>query len=240
MHHYCGRICWSCNGTETITTTQAALAVWIDESLSFMDAQGYKKVPQDANSIQAWQGYWLWCNQQGLRLYLPSQPQADDGVCRGAICRVRAGSGTVKVGTQPGLPAPISILADTLGNRVSLADFRGKDVLLVFGNTQCPNCRGKLPLLNVLHKNGDFEVVYVVLGATPKAAVKFVSDNKIAFTVLVDSNQLVGRIYGITMIPEAFVIDPSGLIQHQTTTEGPALWYLLAGQTIPESMLPDK
>jgi len=95
-------------------------------------------------------------------------------------------------------------------------------------------------LLNELHQRGDFKVVYVVLGATSKAAQKFVSDNKITFTVLVDSNQLVGRIYGITMIPEAFVIDPSGLIQHQTTTEGPALWYLLAGQTIPESMLPDK
>jgi hypothetical protein len=52
--------------------------------------------------------------------------------------------------------------------------------------------------------------------------------------------QLVGRIYGIKMIPEAFVIDPVGLIQHQTTTEGPALWYLLAGQIFPESMLPDK
>ncbi len=228
------------NGIQTITTTEAIQAGWIDESISFIDAQGYKKVPQDANSIHAWQGYWLWCNQQGLRLYLPSQPQPTAESAQAQFAVSEPEVELVKVGTQPGLPAPDFVLADTLGNKVSLADFRGKDVLLVFGNTQCPNCRGKLPLLNELHKKGDFKVVYVVLGATSKAAQKFVSDNKVTFTVLVDSNQLVGRIYGITMIPEAFVIDPVGLIQHQTTTEGPALWYLLAGQTIPESMLPDK
>lgn len=43
-------------------------------------------------------------------------------------------------------------------------------------------------MLNELHKKGDFKVVYIVLGATSKAAQIFVSDNKITFTVLVDSN----------------------------------------------------
>ena len=73
----------------------------------------------------------------------------------------------------------------------------------------------------------------MAIGTTSKMAKQFVHDKKISFTVLADSNQFVGRAYGIKNIPEAFVIDPDGIIQLQSTTTGQILWNLLEGKEIP-------
>jgi peroxiredoxin len=137
---------------------------------------------------------------------------------------------------EEGQAAPEFTLKTAEGRSVSLRDYLGKDVLLVFGNTRCPFCSQKLPLLNRLQQAGDFEVIYIAMGTTPKPARQFVLDKKIQFTVLVDSNQFVGRAYGIRSIPEAFIIDREGIVQLQSASEGQALWYLLEGKPIPPSL----
>ncbi len=234
------------NGQETKTVGEAALAGWIDPAAYAIDpaGSGYRTIPADVNTVEAWNGYWLWSHLNGLRLMTPEQQAAQQQALAAqsaepAACAAEE-TETVLASAQAvieeGQAAPEFTLKTAEGRSVSLRDYLGKDVLLVFGNTRCPFCSQKLPLLNRLQQAGDFEVIYIAMGTTPKPARQFVLDKKIQFTVLVDSNQFVGRAYGIRSIPEAFIIDREGIVQLQSTSEGQALWYLLEGKPIPPSL----
>ena len=41
---------------------------------------------------------------------------------------------------------------DTLGNNISLSDFKGKYVVLDFWASWCPDCRKEIPMLKKLYK----------------------------------------------------------------------------------------
>jgi thiol-disulfide isomerase/thioredoxin len=45
-------------------------------------------------------------------------------------------------------PAPEMVLADTAGNEVDLAGYRGKVVVVNFWGTWCPPCRAEIPALS--------------------------------------------------------------------------------------------
>jgi len=53
----------------------------------------------------------------------------------------------IDIGSDFGRIAPDFSLPDVNGDLVTLAEFRGQDVLLVFGNTRCPHCVARIPLL---------------------------------------------------------------------------------------------
>lgn len=60
------------------------------------------------------------------------------------FARTSAITGMTSKGACPGLEigtkAPALVLSDTNGNQVSLDDYEGKSVLLVFSSTTCPYC----------------------------------------------------------------------------------------------------
>ncbi len=229
------------NGPDTLPVTEAAAAGWIDDLAYFVGAGTYQTIPIDTNELHPWQGYWLRSNLNGLILLTPEQQaqqqQASQDLARLEAIQFPTAAPAVmemtSIDAGLGQPAPDFTLKTTEGDTASLRDYKGKDVLLVFGNARCPYSIGKIPLLNRLQHEGDFEVIFIALGTTPTAAKDFVRQKDVQFTVLVDSSQRVGRIYGIRNIPEAFVIDTEGIIQQQTISDGPALWYLLEGKEIP-------
>jgi len=224
------------NDSNTLPVPEAAAAGWIDSLSYAMDPNtgNYQLVPADSNELHAWQGYWLKSNQNGLILLTSStQQQTLSKISVAQFPTPELGVMEVtSVDNQLGQAAPDFELKSVEDTKVSLGDYLGKDVLLVFGNTQCPYCRGKIPLLNRLQDAGDFEVIFVALGTTSTAAKDYVRQNEIRYTVLIDSSQRVGRIYGIRSVPEAFIIDPDGIIQQQTLSDGPVIWNLLEGKKI--------
>lgn len=48
--------------------------------------------------------------------------------------------------------APDFTAADTIGNKISLSDYRGKYVVLDFWATWCPDCRREIPQLKALYQ----------------------------------------------------------------------------------------
>ena len=54
---------------------------------------------------------------------------------------------------QPSKPAPVFALPGLDGKVTSLADLRGKVVLVFFWATRCPDCREELPSVNALHRD---------------------------------------------------------------------------------------
>jgi hypothetical protein len=71
-----------------------------------------------------------------------------------AITPTRVGRG----GLKPGKPAPDFTMPAAAGGEVSLRDFAGRRVFLVFTPSGCRPCHRILPELNKLHRGGEAQV----------------------------------------------------------------------------------
>ncbi len=110
--------------------------------------------------------------------------------------------------------APGFELVDLDGTMVKLSDYRGKVVFLNFWALSCPQCINELPDLEEAHRDfadsGNSLVLTVNLGDDPERVKKYYKDNELTLPVLLDSDEQVGRIYGVRGIPITFVINTDG------------------------------
>lgn len=119
---------------------------------------------------------------------------------------------------QPGCMAPGFTLPDTAGVQVSLADFRGKYVLLDFWASWCPPCRKENP--NVVaaferFKDRNFTVVGISLDKSREAWLKAIGHDKLDWPQLSDLrywDARVAALYGIRGIPSNVLVGPDGKI----------------------------
>ena len=115
-----------------------------------------------------------------------------------------------------GSSAPDFTLKDLSGKDVQLSSLRGKVVFLNFWATWCPPCREEIPSMTRLLKAMDgkpFQMLAVSIDDGGKPAVDaFLKQNGYALPALNDPGQTIGKMYGITGVPETFVIDKKGVI----------------------------
>ncbi|MGH7865348.1 MAG: TlpA family protein disulfide reductase [Candidatus Binataceae bacterium] len=108
-------------------------------------------------------------------------------------------------------------LEDLSGKSVSLASIRGKVIFLNFWATWCEPCRDEMPSMQVLDDalrgNADFVMLAVSQDQSGRPAVKpFVEKNGFRFKVLLDPDGQLASSYGLTGVPETFIIDRAGRI----------------------------
>ena len=122
----------------------------------------------------------------------------------------------VAVATE-GRLAPQFALEDIGGQNWSLDQLKGKVVLLNFWASWCQPCRMEMPSLNQLaaqfEDNPDFVVLTVLYRDSLERAVPYMQENNLSLTVLVDKSFTVSRMYGITAVPETFIIDKEGVVR---------------------------
>jgi peroxiredoxin len=98
----------------------------------------------------------------------------------------------------------------------SLADYRGKVVLLNIWATWCDPCRLEMPSMERLSerlRGTDFRVVAVSVDKDgPDVVMKFVNDLGLHFDILQDRSGGVQTTLQTTGVPESFVIDRTGVI----------------------------
>ncbi|NLR80132.1 peroxiredoxin family protein [Chitinophaga eiseniae] len=116
---------------------------------------------------------------------------------------------------QPAIPFTQN---DTEGKPVSLASFKGKYVLVDFWASWCSPCRAENPnLLKAYNqfKDKNFEIIGVSLDHNKAFWLKAVKEDGMPWIQLSDlqgPNNAAARAYGITGIPQNFLLDPNGLI----------------------------
>lgn len=104
---------------------------------------------------------------------------------------------------------------------VTLADYKGKKVILNFWASWCPPCVFEMPEFQALHDVLDpEETVLLALNLTDgqretrELADKFLAEKNLSLNVLYDTTGSAFHEFRITSIPQTFVIDEEGTVQY--------------------------
>ncbi|MDD5568098.1 MAG: TlpA disulfide reductase family protein [Candidatus Omnitrophica bacterium] len=110
--------------------------------------------------------------------------------------------------------APDFQLGDLNDRVISLSDYKGKKaVMLFFWTTWCPYCREELNVLNQEYSSlvkDSIEVLTINVEEPRYKVEKYVRRSNLGLEVLLDSDSLVARDYGLMGVPAYFVINKSG------------------------------
>jgi peroxiredoxin len=124
-----------------------------------------------------------------------------------------------------GMPAPDFELTDITGKAWHLADFRGKVVLVNFWATWCDSCKEENPSLQKFmdseKENRNLVLLTILYNDSPQNAVDYLKRYNLSFNVLLDDRKT-SLVYGITGVPETFVISKKGLLKGKFI--GPVQW----------------
>jgi methylamine dehydrogenase accessory protein MauD len=115
-------------------------------------------------------------------------------------------------GLKPGKKAPEFTLPSVTVGEVSLGDFAGRQVLLVFVQTGCAPCDGIAPELNRLATRNQDVQVLVVNNAEANAAREYAREVNARFPVLVQERWSLSKRYEVFATPFAFLIDKQGVV----------------------------
>lgn len=112
--------------------------------------------------------------------------------------------------------APDITVTSLDGKSLKLSDLRGKVVLLNFWATWCPPCREEIPSLmklNGIMTGKPFQMVAVSIdeGGVP-AIQAFFKSSGYTLPTYTDPDSLAAKAYGITGVPETFLVDKNGVI----------------------------
>ena len=171
-------------------------------------------------AVFAWAGWANWkYRQQAAEKRLAS-------AAKGELVADASGNVPQYVSPLKGKPAPNFTLQDLSGKKVSLADFKGKALLINFWATWCGPCKVETPWLVELRNQyaaKGFEVLGISAEgddlqpsdkegwAKDKAAIaKFVKEEKMPYPVLINGDSISKPYGGIDAMPTSFYVDRSG------------------------------
>lgn len=114
-------------------------------------------------------------------------------------------------------PAPeISVKSLANGSTLKLSDLKGKVVLLNFWATWCPPCREEIPSmmkLNSIMAGKPFQMVAISIDEGGKTAIEsFYKESGFSLPTYIDESGASAKIYGVTGVPESFIIDKQGVL----------------------------
>lgn len=126
---------------------------------------------------------------------------------------------------EVGKTAPDFTLVDRQGKSWTLSQLKGQVVFVNFWATWCPPCRDEMPsmqrLFTMLPKD-SFIMLAVLENDDPARADAFTAKLGITVPILVDQDKTVGPKYGLTGVPETYIVDKQGVLREKFI--GPAEW----------------
>lgn len=123
-------------------------------------------------------------------------------------------------------PAPDIAVSSLQNVPLRLSDLKGKVVLLNFWATWCPPCREEIPSmikLNNFMAGKPFQMVAVSIDEGGQSSVElFLKESGFGLPAYIDLENKASKTYGITGVPETFIIDKNGILKKKVV--GPLAW----------------
>ena len=111
--------------------------------------------------------------------------------------------------------APDFSLYDIEGKIFKLSSQRGNPVVMFFGTTWCPACRGEMPVYKDLfekYARRGLKFLYIDINESSRRVARFAKENSFPYLVLVDSDGSVANDYRIIGVPTVILVDEKGNI----------------------------
>ncbi|GAB3488943.1 hypothetical protein GCM10027399_04310 [Curvibacter fontanus] len=110
-------------------------------------------------------------------------------------------------------PAPALQALDMQGKTWTLAELRGRAVVLNFWATWCPPCRAEMPSLQQLaeiYGPEQLQVLALNVGEGPRRIAQYLQSSGLNLTVLLDPQSEAARAWGANVLPTTLLIDAEG------------------------------
>lgn len=118
--------------------------------------------------------------------------------------------------TQQALMPELSF-KDMDGQSHSLADYKGKPILVIFWATDCPGCIAEMPELITLHNDYASQGLTMIGVAMPHDSIEHIqtmrANKKLPYTITWDKDGTISQAFGnVRVTPTHFLINPEGEI----------------------------
>ena len=113
-------------------------------------------------------------------------------------------------------PAPHFELDRLDGGTISLAQYRGRPMVVNFWASWCIPCREEFPLLREArqrHSATGLEIIGIVHDDGPDAARRFAADYDAEWPMALDPDDAAWNAYGGQLLPITFYIDREGIVR---------------------------
>lgn len=117
-----------------------------------------------------------------------------------------------------GKPAPDFELMDSNGRLWKLANLKGKVVFINFWATWCTTCKAEMPYKEKLYekmKDKPFQMFGMLFKDNPRNLIPYFKKHKISLPTLIDPGNKTAGLFGITGVPETFIIDKEGIVREK-------------------------
>jgi len=125
-----------------------------------------------------------------------------------------------------GSAVPDIELIDTNQNKLNLSELKGSVVLINFWALWCEPCVDELPSMEMLFRrfstNPHFKLITVLFKDDRKKVLRYMEENGYTFPVYVNPDGSAAKKFGITGVPETFIIDKKGVLRDKKI--GPEQW----------------
>ncbi len=117
---------------------------------------------------------------------------------------------------QVNFRAPEFELPALTGETVSSESWRGKPVLVNFWATWCPPCRAEMKDIQAVWEQNQtrFRIVGVNVAEDRETVAQYIRENKLTFSILLDTETSVARKFQVQGLPTSFFIDRDGIVRH--------------------------
>ena len=135
-------------------------------------------------------------------------------------------------------PAPALEARDLTGATKTLADYRGKVLLLNYWASWCPPCLREMPSLERLRASmagRPLEIVAIDSAESAEEVSAYMSRMKLGFSVLLDENGSNTQRWKVFALPTTFLLDGEGRVRY--VLKGATEWDETEALRVIESLL---
>lgn len=156
------------------------------------------------------------------------------------ILRSGTNDGSSREHVAVGLYAPsFEIFERESGKVLSSTDIKGKVMFVNFWASWCQPCKDEMPSIDALYKefggSEDFRMLTVLYRDDPKDALGYMQSNGYAFPVYLDPKGAAAQKFGVTGVPETYIIDREGILKKRVI--GPYEWNSAEARELIASLL---